>query len=144
MAARTFDFTPYQAGELPEPFDEPHVHALGGNLRVLVSRYDTELRQVFAYQHRPDAEVRLTDGACDVEGLRGNPTHEFHNPCREQRTPSGRAVFFGLTERGGIAFTLLDGTLLRLEQIDMLPERDVLAYFDALQPVEPDELEFKG
>jgi hypothetical protein len=87
--------------------------------------------------------VRLTDGACDLPGLKGNPTHDFHNLCRERRTPSGRAVFFGLTEHRGIAFALFHGTLVRLEQIDMLPERDVLAYFDALRPVEPDELEFK-
>ena len=88
--------------------------------------------------------MRLTNGACDVTGMRGNPWGEFHNPCREVRTPGGRAVFFGLTERGGIAFALLDGTFVRLEQIEMLPERDVLAYFDALQPVAVDELEFKG
>jgi hypothetical protein len=143
VAVRSFDFTPYQAGELPEPFDQRYVHALGGYLRVLVSGYDTELRQVSAYQQRADAGVRLTDGACDLPGLKGNPTHDFHNPCRERRTPSGRAVFFGLTEHGGIAFALFDGTLVRLEQIDMLPERDVLAYFDALRPVEPVELEFK-
>ena len=120
------------------------MHALGGELRVLVSGYDTEPREVAAYQQRPDAGVRLTDGACALPGLRGSPWGEFRNPCREQRTPSGRAVFFGLTERGGIAFALLDGTLVRLEQIEMLPERDVLAYFDALQPVAVDELEFKG
>ncbi len=42
-----------------------------------------------------------------------------------------------------MAFALLDGTLVRLEQIDMLPDRDVLAYFDALRPVAADELEFK-
>jgi hypothetical protein len=33
---------------------------------------------------------------------------------------------------------------VRLEQIEMLPERDVLAYFDALRPVAVDKLEFKG
>jgi hypothetical protein len=33
---------------------------------------------------------------------------------------------------------------VRLEQIDMLPERDVLAYFDALHPVAVEQLEFSG
>jgi len=141
-AARTFDFTPYQAGELPESFDEQHVYALGSTARILVSRYDTGLRQVFAYQQRL-AGARLTDGACDLTGLEGSPTGAFHNQCREQRTASGRTVFFGLTERGGMAFALLDGTLVRLEQIDMLPEADVLAYFEALKPVDVGELEFK-
>jgi hypothetical protein len=70
------------------------------------------------YQQRADARVRLTDGACDLPGLKGNPPHDFHNLCRERRTPSGPAVFFGLTERGGIAFALLDGTLVRLEQLE--------------------------
>jgi hypothetical protein len=142
--AQTLDFTPYQAGELPETFDERYTHALGGELRVLISAYATEQREVSAYQQRPDAGMRLSNGACDVTGMRGTPWGEFHNPCREQRTPGGRAVFFGLTERGGIAFALLDGTFVRLEQIETLPERDVLAYFDALQPVAVDELEFKG
>jgi hypothetical protein len=41
VQAQTLDFTPYQAGELPEPFDKHYVHALGGQLRVLVSGYDT-------------------------------------------------------------------------------------------------------
>jgi hypothetical protein len=142
LAAQTFDFAPYQASGLPESFDERYTHALGGELRVLISAYATELREVSAYQQRPDAGVRLTNGACDVTGMRGTPWGEFHNLCRERRTPGGRAVFFGLTERGGIAFALLDGTFVRLEQIEMLPERDVLAYFDALQPVAVEELEF--
>jgi hypothetical protein len=142
VQAQTLDFTPYEAGELPEPFDRRYVHALGGQLRVLVSGYDTGLREVAAYQQRPDAGVRLTDGACALPGLRGSPWGEFRNRCREQRTPSGRSVFFGLTEGGAMAVALLDGTLVRLEQIDMLPERDLLAYFDALQPVAVEEIEF--
>ena len=142
-AVQSFEFTPYEAGELPAPFEERSVHALGGNLRVLVSGYDTGLRNVSAYQHRPDAGVRLISGACDLPGLKGSPWGDFDTPCREQRTPSGRSVFFGLTEGGGMAVALLDGTLVRLEQIDMLPERDVLAYFDALQPVAVEELEFR-
>jgi hypothetical protein len=117
------------------------VHALGGQLRVLVSGYDTGLREVAAYQQRPDA------GAPDRRRVRpawpqGQPVGRFRSRCREQRTPSGRLVFLGLTEGGAMAVALLDGTLVRLEQIDMLPERDVLAYFDALQPVAVQELEF--
>ena len=142
VQAQALDFTPYEAGELPEPFDRRYVHALGGELRVLVSGYDTGPREVAAYQQRPDAGVRLTDGACALPGLKGSPWGEFRNRCSEQRTPSGRSVFFGLTEGGAMAVALLDGTLVRLEQIDMLPERDVLAYFDALQPVAVEELEF--
>jgi hypothetical protein len=53
-------------------------------------------------------------------------------------------VFFGVTEGGAMAVAQLDGTLVRLEQIDALPEPDVLAYFDALQPVAVDELEFEA
>ena len=144
LEAQTFDFTPYQAGELPEPFDRRYVHALGGYPRVLVSGYDTGLREVAAYQQLPDAGVRLTDGACALPGLKGSPWGDFDTPCREQRTPGGRSVFFGHTEGGGMAVALLDGTLVRLEQIDMVPERDVVAYFDALRPVAVEELEFEA
>ncbi len=140
--AQALDFTPYQAGELPEPFDQRYVHALGGKLRVLVSGYDTGAREVAAYQQRPDAGLRLADGACALPGLRGGPWGEFRDRSREQRTPGGRSVFFGLTEGGTMAVALLDGTLVRLEQIDTLPEPEVLAYFDALQPVAVEELEF--
>jgi hypothetical protein len=142
VQAQALDFTPYQAGELPGPFDRRYVHALGGELRVLVSGYDTGARQVAAYQQRPDAGMRLANGACALPGLKGSPWGEFDTPCREQRTPGGLPVFFGLNEGGGMAVALLDGTLVRLEQIDGLPERDVLAYFDALQPVAVGELEF--
>jgi hypothetical protein len=51
--AQSFDFTPYQASELPEPFEPRYVHALGGYLRVLVAGYDTGVREVAAYQQRP-------------------------------------------------------------------------------------------
>ena len=140
--AQALDFTPYQAGELPDPFDTRYVHALGGELRVLVSGYDTGAREVAAYQQRPDAGMRLTDGACALPGLKGSPWGDFRTRCREQRTPGGLPVFFGLTEGGTMAVALLDGTLVRLEQSDGLPERDVLAYFDALRPVAVEELEF--
>ena len=97
-----------------------------------------------AYQQRPDAGVRLTNGACDVPDLRGNPTHELPQPMpRAAHAERPRGLLRAERSRGGIAFALLDGTLVRLEQIDMLAERDVLAYFDALQPVDADELEFK-
>jgi hypothetical protein len=43
---------------------------------------------------------------------------------------------------GGEAFALLDGTLVRLSHTQVA-DRDVLAYFDSLKPVSPDELEFK-
>jgi hypothetical protein len=63
----------------------------------------------------------------------------FRTRCREQRTPGGLPVFSGLAEGGTMAVALLDGTLVRLEQIDGLPEPDVL---DALRPVAVAELEF--
>ena len=43
---------------------------------------------------------------------------------------------------GDEAFALLDGTLVRLQH-DRLPDGDVLAYFDALRPVAPEEIDFK-
>jgi hypothetical protein len=44
--------------------------------------------------------------------------------------------------RGTDAFAVLEGTLVRL-QSSGAAERDVLAWFDALQPVRPGEIDFK-
>ena len=77
--------------------------------------------------------------------LVGTATNFFDGPCRELRTPRGLAVFIGASETvvdGGEAFALLDGTLVRLEHV-RVADPDVLAYFDALRPVAPDELDFK-
>jgi hypothetical protein len=61
------------------------------------------------------------------------------------RTPHGRAVFIGgpgHTTEGGQAFSLLDGTLVRLEHLHVA-DRDVLAYFDSLRPIAPDDIDFR-
>ena len=145
-AAKKLDFTPYVAKTLPDGFDEEFVSAddvFGGP--VLVTRYVTGPGvDAWAFQQRP-AKYSLADGRCAVYGLAGVSTNFFEGPCRALRTPGGRAVFIGGFENsteGGNAFALLDGTLVRL-QSTQIADRDVLAYFDALRPVAPDDLEFK-
>jgi len=145
-AAQQFDFTPYAAETLPPGFDEELLSAddfFGG--KVLVSRYAVRSAPyAFAYQQRP-GEVSLQNGHCSLRGLVGTGTNFYDGQCRELRTPHGRAVFIGslgLTTEGGQAFSLLDGTLVRLEHTQVA-DGDVLAYFDALRPVDPDDLDFK-
>ena len=145
-AARKLDFTPYAAEKLPAGFSEEMVRAddLFG-APMLVSRYAVgPARYAFAYQQRP-GEVSLRNGHCVLSQLVGTGSNFYDGPCRELRTPRGRAVFiggFGLTTDGGEAFALLDGTLVRFEHVQVA-DRDVLAYFDALRPVAPDDLDFK-
>ena len=77
--------------------------------------------------------------------LAGTGTNFFDGPCRALRSPKGIPVFIGASETivdGGDAFALLDGTLVRLE-VTQVADRDVLAYFDSLQPVDKDDLDFK-
>ena len=145
-AAQQFGFTPYAAETLPQGFDEQLLSAddnWGGP--VLVSRYAVETApSAFAYQQRP-GEVSLQNGHCSLRGLIGTGTNFYDGQCRELRTPRGRAVFvgaLGLTTEGGQAFSLLDGTLVRLEHTQVA-DGDVLAYFDALRPVAPGDLDFK-
>ena len=145
-AAHELDFAPYRAETLPAGFDEEMVRAddfFGGP--VLVSRYAVGSGPyAFAYQQRPH-EVLLRDGHCSLRGLAGTGTSFYDGPCRELRTPHGRAVFIGglgNTTEGGQAFSLLDGTLVRLEHLQVA-DRDVLAYFDSLRPIAPDDIDFR-
>jgi hypothetical protein len=145
-AVRNLDFAPYGTESLPGGFTEQLVHAddyLG--TPVIVSRYDVGPgAYAFAYQQAP-REVSLQDGRCDVRRLAGASTNFFDGPCRELRTPRGRTVYLGTLEHlvdGGEAFALLDGTLVRLDYVQVT-DRDVLAYFDSLRPIAPDEIDFK-
>jgi hypothetical protein len=145
-AVRKLDFVPYAPKTLPAGFEEEMVRAddfFGGP--VLVSRYAAgSAPYAFAYQQRP-GEVSLRNGHCSLRGLVGTGTNFYDGQCRELRTPRGRSVFIGslgLTTEGGQSFSLLDGTLVRLEHTQVA-DRDVLAYFDALRPVAPGDLDFK-
>jgi hypothetical protein len=146
-AAQKLDFAPYTAERLPDAFHEELVRVdrfVAGP--VLIARYDTGPgAPAFAYQQRPPAELSLRDGFCTLHPLAGSSTNFFRGPCRELRTPRRLAVYLGTAEPplvGGEAFALLDGTLVRLQH-DQLADRDVLAYFDALRPVAPDDLDFE-
>ncbi len=113
---------------------------------MLISRYDVgQGGSASAYQQRRPADLSLQDGRCTVHRLAGTGTSFFEGTCRALRSPRGRAVYLGTAPppvTGDEAFALLDGTLVRLQH-DRLPDRDVLAYFDALRPVAPGELDFK-
>ena len=146
-ASQKLDFAPYTAERLPDAFHEELVRAddfFGGP--VLIARYDVGPRApAFTYQQRPPAELSLRDGHCALHPLAGTGTNFFKGPCRELRTQRRLPVYLGTAEPplvGGEAFALLDGTLVRLQH-DQLADRDVLAYFDALRPVAPDDLDFE-
>ena len=146
-AAQNLDFTPYRPSPLPSRFSEEMSQAqdrFGG--AVLVSRYGAGPgAYAFAYQQRPAADVSLADGRCSLRRLLGTGTNFYDGPCRELRTRRGRAVFVGAAQsvvNGREAFALLDTTLVRLALVHV-DDRDVLAYFDSLEPVGPGDLDFK-
>jgi hypothetical protein len=146
-AVRHLDFTPYAASPLPATFREESVEAQERfGTPAIVSRYRaTAGTYAFAYQQAP-AEVSLQAGHCSLRHLAGTSSNFYDGPCRELRTPRGRAVFIGAglenTTEGGQAFALLEGTLVRFEHVQVA-DRDVLAYFDSLRPVAPDDVDFK-
>ena len=146
-AAAAIDFQPYQPAPLPQPFREERVTAddnWGGP--VLISGYGAGPgARATAFQQRPVDEVSLQDGRCSLTKLAGTSTNFFDGPCRELRTPRGIPVFIGASGQfvdADDAFALLGSTLVRLE-ISQVADRDVLAYFDSLHPVDKDDIDFK-
>jgi hypothetical protein len=94
---------------------------------------------VTAYEQRPVGRVVAQDGTCALTQLGPNPF-----PCREWRSPKGRSVFFHASASRyprRSAFALLEGSLVRVD-FEALPETEVLAYFDSLEPVDRDSIEF--
>jgi hypothetical protein len=137
-AARRFAFTPHTPRRLPAGFATALVRAYALPEPVLIARYDVEpAGVVLAYQQRAGAPL-LTDGHCELHGLAGSGTNFFDGPCRARRTPGGREVFIGARE----AFTTLGHTLVRLQHSGVR-EPALLAWFDALRPVAPGDLDFK-
>ena len=136
--ARTTDLTTYEPRSLPPRFvlksataapgrDAPAIHAfysLTGNGWASV------------IQERPPGESNTRySGRCLLEG----PS----SPCREVRSPNGIRVMLATDGSSSLeSSALLGGTLVNVSG-SRITEPELLAYFDALQPVEPDELEFK-
>jgi hypothetical protein len=145
-AAASFDFTPYAPPTLPPGFDVKLVRADDHFDPVLVMVYDVG-RAGYAqgYEQRASTPT-LEPGHCSLTRLAGAGTNFFDGPCAQRRTPAGREVFVArsaVLARGREAFAVLDGTLVRL-QSSGVPERQVLAWFDALRPVQPARIDFKG
>jgi hypothetical protein len=142
-AADAFDFTPYAPSPLPRPFREQRVSAddnWGGPALITTYAAGPDASAI-AYQQKPGPEVSLQDGHCSVHDLAGSGTSFFDGPCRAL----GAGVFVGASPAvvgGGEAFSLLDGTLVRM-QLTRVADRDVLAYYDSLRPVSKDDLQFK-
>jgi len=106
---------------------------------------DSASRYASGHEQRA-SQVSLRPGRCDVHGLAGLSTNYYEGPCRLLRSPAGREVFDAPSDRlvaGNEAYAVLEGTLVRLEYVG-LGEPELLAYFDALRPVDPDEIDFKG
>ena len=87
-------------------------------------------------QERPPGERHSRySGRCLLEGPSG--------ACREVRSPNGIRVMLATDGSSSLeSSALLGGTLVNVSG-SRITEPELLAYFDALRPVEPDELEFK-
>ena len=134
-AARDFDFTPY----LPRDGLSADLVRAGSDPPVLFSRYDVDApAYALGYAQRASV-VSLRPGRCSLTRLAGTGTTFFEGPCAERRTPGGRRVYLA----GRDAFAVLGGTLVRLQSRGV-GEPAVLAWFDALRPVQPAEIDWKG
>jgi len=145
-AAQDFDFTPFAARRLPAGFHARLVKAPADDPPVLIGLYDVRpAGHASGYQQRAGA-VTLEPGRCSLTRLAGTGTTFYEGACEERRTPTGRRVFVGPSRAivdGREAFAVLDGTLVRL-QSSGVPEGAVLGWFDALEPVRPADIDWKG
>ena len=135
--ARTIDFTAYEPRPLPPPFVLESAQAgTGGGTPVIHTRY----RPAPGTRPRPAAAARRGDRA-GQRPLRGRG---LSRPCREVRTPKGIPVVMAEPYVPSFvdASAVLDGTLVNV-RASAVAEPSVLAYFDSLQPVDLEELEFK-
>ena len=101
----------------------------------------------FAYQQRRPPSSRCRTGTARCAGSSGRARASTRVRAASCARRAGGRCSSGACGRhrpsGGEAFSLLDGTLVRLEHTPGLPDGDVLAYFDALRPVAPGDLDFK-
>ena len=135
--ARTIQFTTYEPRSLPPRFvlerstaaagrDSPEIHVL---------YFMTGDGWADVIQELPPGESNRDSERCLLEGASG--------ACREVRSPKGIRVMLSTdVARSLQGSALLGGTFVSLSGFD-ITEAEVLAYFDALRPVAPDEIEFK-
>ncbi len=137
------DFTPYAPEALPPPFRQNDART--GDpfgrpvLMTILGLEDGGL--MHAYQQRRAGGLSLQNGRCRLTRL-AVTAKSYDAPCRELHTRQGTKVFVGVQQgaTGAFAFALLDDTLVQLEG-SQPDDRDLLAYFDSLRPVDQDELE---
>jgi len=133
--ARTLGFTAYAPRPLPPPFVlESARPASGPGTQVIRTSYDAGDGSAFSTQARRRGTGGEFAGRCRLPGVR----------CREVLSPKGIRVLMGETRdaRSVYADAVLGETLVTVEAV-AVGEPAVLAYFDALRPIDPDELESK-
>jgi hypothetical protein len=132
--ARTLSFTAYEPRPLPPPFVLRSARAGVGALDAPVIYINYDAGDGFAsttQEPRPAPGGESAAGRCLLPDVR----------CREVRTPKGVTVLITGDARGVDASAVLGGTLVSVQAV-AVGEAAVLDYFDALQPVDPTELEF--
>jgi hypothetical protein len=143
--ASGIDFTTYEPKPLPQAFTEVSVDAddaYGGP--AVVSLYATGPgAYATAVQQPPGAVLSLQPHHCHVEARAMPGTSVmWDRPCRLLRSQHGVSVYITDPGTSGIhAFAMLDQTLVRL-QFTQVADGDVVAYFDSLQPIAVEDLEF--
>ena len=135
--ARTIEFTTYEPRSLPLRFVLESATAVAGhdspNIDVFYLMTGDGWADVI--QERPPGESGRESEGCLLAGASGT--------CREVRSSKGIRVMLATdVPRSLEASALLGGTLVSVSGF-AITEAEILAYFDALRPVAPDEIEFK-
>ena len=136
--ARTFDFTAYEPRPLPSRFVLTSSRAGPGpsSLGVSVFYANYDIGDGFADTTQ---EPGSAPGAASAAGRCLLPDAG----CRRVRTPKGIRVLIARNRWGVDASAVLGRTLVSVLTVDV-GEAAVLAYYDALEPVTPDDIKFTG
>jgi hypothetical protein len=113
---------------------EPSVHWI----------YERDGASLLVAQQRP-RRLDLAPPTCSTGGASVTRYGSFEGECTARRTPSGREVLLAREAdppHDRYAFTMLGGTLVAISTLSG-SDADLLAFVDALDPVDPREIDFK-
>jgi hypothetical protein len=137
VIARTIAFTTFEPRSLPRGFVLDSATAAAGRDTPEIHAFYMATGDGWAdvIQELPPGESNRLSERCLLEGVSGT--------CREVRSPKGIRVMLSTdVARSLEGSALLGGTFVSVSGY-AITEADILAYFDALRPVAPDEIEFK-
>lgn len=143
-AARALDFPAFLPLRAPDGYRETQARASASETyRRLSATYETGSRRLYLEQERA-GPVDSTDPAdCGIYVAGPAATHPASlGPCELRRSPGGRAALLVAGRPLASVYSVRDETLVTIRHPPGA-DADALALLDALEPVDPGNIDFK-